>query len=261
MSLRLIIVALVLALLLPGTAAAATRLIGDDFEDGTLNAWVGSVANTNVTNFNAGSGAFSGSRVARGCWGDNFNIILRSTNAGITTSSELYLRYRIRYETGFDWSDPLNNNNKHVRFNTAATTNGFFYSLFNSVGPRGWLGDGSVINSGAAIPDQFGMTFTPDLNRWYLYEFFFKLNTGGLANGSGFVKVNGAINLSSSTVMYRTGDTVFYEELLFPGNNTGTTVAGRDCVQIDNAELWNGDPTADTTRPKSPTAVTAVTGG
>jgi len=253
---RLMIAILCMILILPATARAATLVLRDDFEDMTLNKW-DSVSN--VVNFNAGSGAFSGSRVARGCWGDNFNILLnKSFNVSVPAGqlSEIYLRYRIKYEPGFDWSDSRNDNNKHVRIRTAAVPNGFFDTIFVA-GTRGWLADGSVINNNANIPDQFGDDFTPDLNRWYLYEFFFKLNTGGAANGSGYVRVNGTTLISFSDIMYRTADNVFFEEILFPGNNAGVTVAGRDCVQLDNVELWSGDPTADTNRPKSPTDLSA----
>jgi len=257
---RLMIAVLCVTLIIPGTGLAATLIVRDNFEDGTLNKWHD--PKINIVNFNAGANAFSGSRVARGCWGDGSNIILRRffdpVNSPEDRLTEIYLRYRIRYETGFDWSDFRNQNNKHVRIRTAATPNGFFHSLFTASGvlDRGWIADGSVINSGEPIPDQFGADFTPETDRWYLYEFYFKLNTGGAANGSGFVRVNGQTHMSFSGITFRTDDSVFYEELVFPNNNGGFTVTGRDCVQIDDVELWSGDPTADMGRSKPPTDVT-----
>jgi hypothetical protein len=222
---------------MPSAVPAATLLLSDDFEAGTLNKWP---SPGNAVNFNAGIGAaHSGSRVARGCYGDDYLINLRSYDVAYP---EVYLKYYIKYESGFNWGNSFNDNNKHARLRTAATINGFFFTLFKPAGTRVWYTDGNTINSGANIADQQGSDFTPQTNRWYKYEFYWKLNTGGSANGQGWVKVDGATMMSFSGIQYRTGDNVFYDELVFPGNNGGRTSPGQDCVQIDDVEIWNGPP-------------------
>jgi len=236
MTLLFTVAILVSALLFPGTTEPATLLLSDDFEDGTLNKWPDPI---NIMNFNAGSGvAHGGSRVARGCWGDYWNVHLRFLNVA---HPEVYVRYWINYEAGFSWT--RNTNTKHVRLRTAAVQNGFFYTLYVPSGTRVWYTDGNTINDGGSIADGWGSAFTPQTNRWYKYEFYFKLNTGALENGSTWMKVDGVQMLSQSGIKFRTGDSVFYEELVFP-NNTGGGGAnpGQDCIQIDDVEIWNGLP-------------------
>jgi hypothetical protein len=216
---------------------SATKLVSDDFEDGTLNKWP---SPTNIVNYNAGSGAVSGTHVARGCYGDYYNINLRATDVAYP---EIYLKYKIKYETGFDWSNANNLNNKHARLRKASSTQGdFLYSLFAGTGNRLWFGDGSVMTDMSSIVDQYGSAFTPQSDRWYAYEFYWKLNTAGLPNGLGWAKVDGQTMINITGMRFRTSDSYLYDEIVFVGNNGGTTTAGHDCVELDDIEIWNGLP-------------------
>jgi hypothetical protein len=95
--------------------------------------------------------------------------------------------------------------------------------------------------------------FNVPQNQWFQFEILTTLNTVGQSNGILKVWINGNVVYNNTNLVYRTDPSWRYNTFLAVTNIDGSSAASY--WYMDDMEIWDGEPSGDTTPPGAPTGL------
>lgn len=186
------------------------------------------------------------------------DLIINGNSYGDTffASDEIYYSYWMKFEAEYE-----NTSNNVKTIWEGVPGSGFGHQEGAWSGPSGgiishrwqWSGDGTGWDAGTDVTKYSG-NIPYNAGDWMHIEFYIKLSTGTdhmNADGEAYFKVNEITYISDQDII--TGE---MGRLALPGiNGTSDQATGHGWWQIDDYEVWDGEPLTDIIPPSAPSGL------